>query len=56
MGIFGAIIMGTFLYVGGIWLLPNIITGTTTGETIITNVLPIVLAVTVIGVVINVFR
>ena len=56
MGIFGAIIMGAFLYVGSMWLLPNVITGTTTGETVILNVVPIALAVVVVGVVINIFR
>jgi len=56
MGIFAAIIMGAFLYTGSRWMLPSVITGTTTSETIILNVVPVVLAAVVVGVVINIFR
>jgi len=56
VGIFAAIVMGAFLYVGSMWLLPNIITGTTQGEVLIVNILPIALAAVVVGVVVQVFR
>ena len=55
MGIFSAIVMGAFVYVGGNALLSNAITGTTTGETVIQNILPIVLAMVVIGVCVRIF-
>jgi len=56
MGIFAAIVMGSFLWVGATFLLPIMITGTTTGETVILKVLPIALAAVVVGVMVNIFR
>lgn len=52
----GALIMGVFVYIGCRYLFNTIVTGTTTGEVLLTNVLPIALACVVLVVLIGVFK
>lgn len=56
MGIWAGLIAAVFLYAGARWMLPTLITGTTTGETLVLNILPIALAACVVGVVIKVLK
>lgn len=56
MGIFASVVMGVFLYVGSRFLLTTMVTGTSTGEGVILNILPIILAAVVVGITINFFR
>ena len=54
--IFGAIIMGMFVYVGANQLMNNVVTGTSVGEVLLMNVVPIALAGAVLAVVVGIFR
>lgn len=49
----GAVIMGLFVYVCANGLLDYVVTGTSTGEVIITNVFPIALACVALAVIIR---
>ena len=55
MGVWTAIIAGLFIYVGGTYLLNNIVTGTSVGEDVVTTVVPVVLGVSVVGILWKVF-
>lgn len=55
MGVWASIVAAVFVYVGGRFLLPNVITGTSTGEGLVLNILPIALAVATVGILYRVF-
>lgn len=48
--------MGLFVYVGATFLMNAVVTGTSTSETIVTTIVPVVLGVAVVGIMIRVFR
>ena len=48
--------MGVFVYIGCRYLFNTVVTGTTTGEVILTNMLPIILACVACVIVIGVFK
>ena len=56
LGWAGTIIMGAFIYVGANALFDTVITGTSTGEVLVGDILPIILASCVIGAIIVKFR
>lgn len=52
----GGIIAGIFVYIGATQLLNNIVTGTSTADTLVTNIVPVVLGAVVVGIAVKVFR
>lgn len=50
------IVACVFTYIGSTRLLENVVTGTSTSDVLVQNIVPVVLAATVMGIVINVFR
>lgn len=56
MGILGGIVAALFVYVGAKFMLPTVITGTSQGEQIALNVIPIVLGVITAGIVASIFK
>jgi hypothetical protein len=56
LGILGGIVGALFVYVGAKFMLPTLITGTSQGEQVALNVVPIVLAVIAAGIVVSIFK
>ena len=48
--------MGLFIFVGASFLMNAVVTGTSTSDTIVRTVIPVVLGVTVVGIMVRVFR
>ena len=48
--------MGLFIYVGATFLMSAVVTGTSTSDTVVRTVVPVVLGVAVVGIVVRVFR
>ena len=53
---FAAVIIALFLFVGGYFMMGSIITGTSTTDTIVQTVIPLVLAGVVFGLILGVFN
>jgi len=52
----GGIVAGVFVYILASNLLGNIVTGTSTADTLTVNIVPVILAAVVVGVSVKVFK
>jgi len=52
----GGIVACVFVYIGSTNLLNNIVTGTSTSDDLVVTIVPVVLAATALGVLVNVFK
>ena len=53
---FAAVIIALFMYVGSYFMMANVITGTSTTDTVVQTVVPLVFAGVIFGLIVGVFN